>query len=260
VLKRLAALALGLASLPAAARAGEAPCWFDGGVVVVAASVAGVAGDYILDTGSPATLLDETRAQGAGFEAKALTGEVRLAGVALADRPVAVEALDLRTWNLPTAVAGVIGADVLRAYVVDVSFAPCRVRVSEPGRAPAFRGRSLPLAWESGLPTAEAAVSDGAHELQGPFVLATGANAPVRLADDLATVPNAAKPDELSEQGVWLARLPELRLAGERLPDLGAGLMKPLGGTAGLLGAQALARFRLRFDFPAGRVIVARGK
>src|SRR5690349_14802182 len=67
VLKRLAALALGLAGLPAAARAGEAPCWFDGGVVVVAASVAGVAGDYILDTGSPATLLDETRAQGAGF-------------------------------------------------------------------------------------------------------------------------------------------------------------------------------------------------
>ncbi len=33
--------------------------------------------------------------------------------------------------------------------------------------------------------------------------------------------------------------------------------MKPEGEAVGLLGGYVLARFRLRFDFPAGRLIVA---
>ncbi|HEX2802064.1 MAG TPA: hypothetical protein VHN73_08380, partial [Phenylobacterium sp.] len=51
---------------------------------------------------------------------------------------VAGVGLDLRTGALPTPVAGVIGADLLRPYVLDVSFSPCRVRISAKGRAPAF--------------------------------------------------------------------------------------------------------------------------
>jgi hypothetical protein len=88
-------------------------------------------------------------------------------------------------------------------------------------------------------------------------VIATGLNVPVRLADDLAQVPAAAKPAELYPDGVWLARLPQLALAGVRLDDLGAGLTKPQGEAAGVIGGPALSRFRLRFDFPAGRLIVA---
>jgi hypothetical protein len=33
--------------------------------------------------------------------------------------------------------------------------------------------------------------------------------------------------------------------------------MKPEGEAAGVIGGEALANFRLRFDFPAGRLVVA---
>ena len=45
--------------------------------------------------------------------------------------------------------------------------------------------------------------------------------------------------------------------AGASGRDVAAGLMKPEGAVAGVLGAQVLAHFRLRFDFPAGRLTVA---
>jgi len=257
---RLTLLAASVVFLTATgpARAGEAACWFEGGVVVVPAQVAGIAGDFILDTGAPRTLLHETKAQAEGIEATELAGAVRVAGLALPDRPVGVADLDVRTWNLPTAVAGVIGADVLRDFVVDVSFRPCRVRLSRPGEAPRFgASRVLPLAWEAGRPTAPARVSDGARTLLGPFVVATGANVAVRLADDLAAVPTAQPPDELYPDGRWLAELGSLRFAGRTKGRLGAGLMPAEGDVAGVIGGPALARFRLRFDFPAGRLQIA---
>jgi hypothetical protein len=131
------------------------------------------------------------------------------------------------------------------------------VRLSEPGRAPGFRGQALALDWDLGRPTAQAAVADEGRTLTGPFVIATGANVPVRLADDLAQAPGATKPDELYPQGVWMARLPALSFAGLRTRDVPAGLMKPEGEAAGVIGGTALSRYRLRFDFPAGRLIVA---
>ncbi|MET0274155.1 MAG: aspartyl protease family protein, partial [Phenylobacterium sp.] len=127
---RTLAFAALLACAASAARAGEAACWFENGVVVVPAEVMGVAGDYILDTGQAQTQLAETQAQSAGFEATAPTGEVRLAGQRLEGRPVAVADLDVRAGLFPTPIAGVIGADVLRGVGVDVTFAPCRVRLS----------------------------------------------------------------------------------------------------------------------------------
>ena len=81
---------------PGAARAGETACWFDSGVLVVPAEVAGVAGDYVLDTGAPHTLLDETQAQGAGYAETALVAAVRLTGLELPGRPVRVAVLDAR--------------------------------------------------------------------------------------------------------------------------------------------------------------------
>ncbi|WP_293900997.1 aspartyl protease family protein [Phenylobacterium sp.] len=243
-----------LAAGPAVA--GEETCRFEGGTLVVPAVVAGIAGDYILDTGTAQSVLHETRAQSAGFAETELTGDVRLAGMTATARPLKVADLDVRTWNLPTPVAGVIGADLLKGWVLDVSYAPCRVRLWEPGQAAAFRGRTLELAWDLGRPTALATASDDAHEIAGRFVIATGANAPVRLADDLAQAPSAATPDELYPQGVWFARLASVTFAGASGRDVAAGLMKPDGAVVGVLGAEVLAHFRLRFDFPAGRLIV----
>jgi hypothetical protein len=248
-------LPLSLAAAPALA--GEAACRFEAGVVVVPAVVAGIAGDYILDTGSARTQVHDTRARSEGVAGDVLTGDVRLADVRTAALPVTVADLDVRTWNLPTAVAGVIGADALGGFVVDVDFRPCRLRLSPPGQAPARAGRALDLSWDRGRPTAEASVSDDRHELTGRFVVATGSNVPIRLADDLAQAPGATRLEELYPEGVWLARLPQVRFAGGLGRDVAAGLMKPEGDVAGVLGGSVLAHFRIRFDFPAGRLVVA---
>jgi hypothetical protein len=253
---RLSPLSLGVLALLAAgpARAAEIACRFEAGTITVPAMVAGIAGDYIVDTGAAQTTLHETKAQAEGLTATELTGDVQLAGLTIRGVALKVADLDVRTWNLPTPGAGVIGADVLKAFVVDVTYAPCRVRLSEPGRAPRFAGRPLDLAWDLGRPTAEAAVSDDARRILGRFVVATGANAPVRLADDLAKTATPA--NELYPDGVWLARLPQVDFAGAVGRDVAAGLMKPEGDVVGVLGAAVLAHFRLRFDFPAGKLVV----
>lgn len=247
----LAALAAG------AAHAGQAECRFERGVVVVPAVVAGIAGDFIVDTGAAQSALHETKAQAEGIADTDLTGEVRLAGMVVKALPLKVADLDVRTWNLPTPVAGVIGADALRGFVLDVAYAPCRLRLSNPGQAPRFGGRTLALGWDLGRPTIEAAVSDDMHRIVGRFVVATGANAPMRLADDLARTPGATETKELYPDGVWLARLPEVDFAGATGRDVAAGLMKPEGDVVGVLGGPVLAHFRLRFDFPRDRLVVA---
>jgi hypothetical protein len=238
--------------------AGEAACWFENGVVVVGAEVMGVSGDYILDTATPHTQLAESQAQAAGFAETALTGEVRLAGLAVEGRAVAVADLDLRTGALPTPIAGVIGADVLRAYVLDVSFAPCRVALRPAGRAPPFRAQAaLPLSWVADRPVVTAAASDGPRTLAGAFAPGTGADTAVRLSDAVARAPGAAKPKELYPYGVLRPRLRALSFAGGLSENLPAGLMKAEDpGLAGQIGAPLLSRFRLRFDFPAGKLLL----
>jgi hypothetical protein len=254
----LAALAAAAASPAAAA---ETACWFDQDTVVVAAEVAGVAGDYILDTATSTTQLGDTQAQGAGHVETRLRGEIRIAGLTLKDRPVQVARLDLRTGALPTPVAGVLGADLLRDFVVDVSFAPCRVGIWRPGEAPRFStSRALPLRWIGGVPTVRAAVSDGPHAWRGAFALATGAPTPVRIADAYAAAPGAVAPKELYPGGALWPRLRALSFAGRLFEALPAGLTPSAEGTpapAGEIGAPVLANWRLRFDFPAGRLRLA---
>lgn len=247
----------------AAARAGEARCWFEAGVVVVPAQVMGVAGDYVLDTGAPHTLLADTQAEGAGFSETALKGEVRLAGLDLADRPVGVETLDARLRQLPTPVAGVIGADLLGGYVVDVRFAPCRVAIWEPRRAPRFgHATALPLGWRGGRPVVSAAVADDrGRSFSSDFTPATGSDTPVRLRDDLADAPGAAKRDGLYPYGALRPRLRALSFAGQLVEFPRSGLIaKAELDAAGELGAPTLAAWRLRFDFPGRRLWLAKDK
>jgi len=255
----LTLLALAAAAAAPAARAGDTACWLDQGVVVVPAEVLGVAGDYIFDTAAPTTLLGDTQAGGAGFAATSLAGQIRIAGLTLETRPVEVARLDLRTGLFPTPIAGVIGADLLKAYVVDVSVSPCRVSIRRPGRAPPFRARAvLPLRWIAGLPTVEASVSDGTRAWRGVFALATGADTAVRLSDAVAQAPGAGKPQELFPYGVLRPKLRALGFAGDLYEGLPAGLIKaPDPALAGQIGAPLLARYRLRFDFPRGRLLIA---
>lgn len=254
---RLVPLTLALAAAGGPASAAEVGCWFEAGMLVVPAEVAGIAGDFVLDTGTARTALHETRAQANGVEATELAGTVRLAGLTLPDRPVLVADLDARTWNLPTPAAGVIGADILKDYVVDVSFAPCRVTLSRPQDAPAFQvTRQLDLGWDAGRPVVEAEVFDGERTLKGPFVVATGVTAAVRVADDLAQPTPELRRQEYYPEGVWLGRLEELALAGLQGQAVAAGVVRPEGEAAGVIGARVLARHRLRFDLPGGRLLI----
>jgi hypothetical protein len=259
-------LLVAAAAWPLAAHAGASRCWFEAGVLVVPAEVMGVAGDYVLDTGAPRTLLADTQAQGAGFAETALTGEVRLAGFELRGRPVAVTALDARLRELATPVAGVIGADVLRDYVVDVRFAPCRVALWRPGQAPAFGpGAALPMELRDGAPVVPAAVADDRRALAGGFVPATGSDTPVRLRDDVADVPGAARREGLYAYGALRPRLRALSFAGELFEQPPSGLLPAAGpeadpGAVGEIGAPVLARWRLRFDFPGGTLRLGKEK
>ena len=228
-------------------------------MIVVGAEVMGVPGDYVLDTATPHTQLAESQAQAAGYAEVSLVGRVRLAGLSLSGRAVAVADLDPRTGALPTPIAGVIGADVLRAYVLDVSFAPCRIVLSPAGGAPRFRApMSLPMAWVADRPGVIAAVADGPHTVSDLFAPATGADTGLRLSDAIASVAGAARPDELYPYGVYRPRLRALSFAGALSENLPTGLMKAENPRlAGQIGAPLLARYRLRFDFPAGRLLLA---
>lgn len=253
-LKLVLALAVfWLAPAPAQAAA----CWFEHGVVVVPASVAGVAGDYILDTGSPITQLHETRAQMAGLP-PALAGEVRVDGLRLTDRPVVVADLDTRTYAFPTPIAGVIGADILSAYVVDVSFAPCRVTIWPTGRAPGFHADTrLAMPLRAGRPMVTAAVADGPRTAVGSFVVATGLDSAARLDEALASVPGATGLD-VAPYGPRRAKLRALSVAGELIEALSAGLQPAVEGAVGAIGAPVLSRWSLRFDFPRRRLLLRR--
>jgi hypothetical protein len=249
------------APVAAHAPAGALACWYEHGVVVVPAQVLGIAGDYILDTGTPHTTVADTQAQAAGYEGAGQIGEVRLGAVTLQDRPVVVAALDMRTGALPTPVAGVIGADVLKAYVVDVRFAPCRIALYAPGEAPPLRrARRLPMRWSGEVPAVTAAVADGPHALSGDFVLATGADIPVRISDAAASAPGARKPKELYPGGALWPSLRALSFAGTLWENTPSGLLKAADNPAlGQLGATLLSPYRLRFDFPRMQLSVAGG-
>jgi hypothetical protein len=253
----LLASALALTAVPAGA--GETACWFENSVIVAPAEVMGVSGDYILDTATPHTLLGDSQAQTAGFAETALVGPVRIAGLTLPHRAVAVANLDMRTGALPTPIAGVIGADVLRGYVLDVSFAPCRVALRPAARAGRFVATaSLPLSWTAGRPTTRAAVADGPRAFAGAFAIATGADTAVRLSDGLAATPGAARPKELYPYGVLRPRLRAISFAGGLTENLPSGLIAAEDpALAGQIGAPMLVRWRLRFDFPRGRLLLA---
>lgn len=253
-----AALAAFYGLSPGDARAGEAACWFEGGQLVAPASVLGVTGDFVIDTGAPRTLLHETRAQAAGWTATKLAGDVRFAGLRWRGRAVDVADLDARNIAMPTPIAGVIGADLLSAYVVDVRFAPCRLALWPAARAPRKAAAvSLPMRGRTGPGMVTAAVSDGTSARRGGFVVATGQDLAVRLADAAASVPSAERPQELYRGGIGAARLTALSFGDAVQTEVLAGLLRPEEeppGALGAIGAPAMAAHAWRFDFPRRRL------
>jgi hypothetical protein len=190
-----------------------------------------------------------------------LTAEVRLAGLRLRDRPVTVVDLDARTYDFPTPIAGVIGADILAGRVLEVSFAPCRVGLWTKGHEPRpARGDALPLALVDGRPLVTAGVADGVRAALGRFVPATGLDAAARNDAAQGMALHGGKPESLRPYGPARARLRALSFAGELWENLPAGFTPRAdlpAGALGEIGPPVLAGWRLRFDLDAGRLWLA---
>ncbi|MDP1616270.1 hypothetical protein [Phenylobacterium sp.] len=248
-------LAAVLALAPALATAAPLACWYEHGVIVAPANVAGAAGDYILDTGAARTELHDTRAQGMGLSGDSAHGDVDIGGFRFPDRDLAIVSQDARTYAFPTPIAGVIGADVLRAVIVDVDFRPCRVELHAPAEAPAPGRGAAPqaLQWAAGRPVVTAALSDGRTSRRISLAASTGLAAAVRLAPGEVDLTGVSEPESLAPFETRRADLRALSMGGELFETLKVGLS---GDEVSAVGPGVLQRWRLRFNFPAGRILL----
>lgn len=250
------ALAAALAST-SAAHAGETRCWVDRGVLVVPAAFGDISGDFILDPSSPKSVLHVDVALGDGILTPQATAPLRLAGET-APATLDVASLDARSLGLPSTIEGLIGADALVRYVVDIRFNPCRVRLWR-GRAPAFHAvATLPLEMADGVPAIPATISDGRTALAGRFAVDTG-TAAVRLSSKVAALARApAKGVDPASRLDPPARLDALGLAGEADRRLPAALEDDLPpGLTGGVGTSAWSRYEVRIDMRRGRLQLA---
>jgi hypothetical protein len=249
---------LALASLAASdARAGGARCWLDHGAVVVSARFGDIAGDFLLDTSSPTSALEADVAMLHGVEGDSARAVLRI-GPFRRTVTFAVKPLDARTWGFPTTLNGLIGADALAPYVVDLRLAPCRIEVQRRrGRRLRVLAR-LPLRLVDGIPTVRASVGDGERRVTGLFAIDTG-TAAVRLAPDLARLsrepPPGVDPASRLAPPARLAALTLGRRVFHRLPAAIEG--HPQAGLAGAVGTAVWARYRVRLDFRRRRLILA---
>jgi hypothetical protein len=242
-----------LSAIAFGAQAGESVCWIQNGVLLVPALAAGVNGVFILDTGAAKSLLDATQASEADIDQAATVGEVRLAGRVIAGVRMGVVALDERTRDFPTPIAGVLGSDVLAGLVVEVEPEPCRLRLSSPGRAARPRAWTiLPVELRAGVPYVRAGVSDGTRAAIGRFRVDTGSSLAVTFNA------SAARTTMGVAETLPQARLRALSIDDALLENVTAGVTQEADADGlGRIGEPVWARYRMRLDYARGTLALA---
>lgn len=234
------------------AEAAEVACWFENGAVVVPAMIGGVAGDWLLDPSAPRTQLHDTRAEMEGLT-DGFVAEGRLAGLPVPGVPVMVTDLDSRAPGFITPIAGVIGADLLAAFVVDLRFAPCRVRLYAVRPPRPVGGRVLRLETVGGVPAVRAAVADDRLARAGLFAVDWSSRAAVRMAG--ATVRPPVEGLDAGRRDKAPARLRALSVDGRLYEEPSAALATDLDpALAGTLGVDFWSDWSLRLDIAGGRL------
>jgi hypothetical protein len=254
-MRRVVILSLALFGLDVAtAEAGEASCSLDNGAVVVPAALGDIVGDFILDLSAPRSELHLTRAQGEGLEATEVRAPLRLAGETIS-ADFAVADLDAREIGFPTTLNGLIGADSLKGYVIDLTLSPCRLRLSrEPAAA---RGQALPVRWIGGTPAVWASITDGRAGLAGWFAIDTGARG-VRLSSAIAHLSRLPRDGDPMSRSQPPARLAALGIAGQVFRDAPAALANDLPAPLiGGLGAAIWSHYELRLDLGRNRLTLS---
>lgn len=236
----LAALALAMAWGWPGAEAGETRCWIDKGALVAPAAFGDIAGDFLIDLSAPASALHVTRAQEDGLEGEAATRDLILAGRRLAGVTLAIADLDTRTAKFDTTINGVIGADLLRRFIVEIDPSPCRLRLllRRPRR---WRGSvRLEIGEAGGRPLASARVTDGVQVRSGLFAIDT--------ADWTTVVAGARLSRPQSDDAPAAVRLRAVEVGGRLFEQVPA-LVQPQGDA---IGMAVWSRWRLRLDIRAG--------
>ncbi len=236
----LAALALARGAV-----AGETRCWIDKGALVAPAAFGDIAGDFLIDLSTPTSALHVTRAQEDGLEGEAATRGLSIAGLRLAAVTLAIVDLDARTAKFDTTINGVIGADLLRRFIVEIDPSPCRLRLLR-RRSAAWPGSvRLAIREAGGRPLAPARVTDGAQARSGLFALDT--------ADWATLVAGARLSRPLAADAPAPVRLRGVEVAGRLFEQVPAAV-RPQGDDAGpgAIGMAVWSRWRLRLNIREG--------
>jgi hypothetical protein len=248
----------GLLALGGPARAATIQCWYENGAVVAPAAFGDMAGDFIIDTSAPRSLLLEDRANADGIEAPTAVRDLRLAGQTLAGFEMPLTNLNERAVKFPTTINGVIGWDVLRRYRLEIAFSPCRLTLSTaPGHRPPADQRR-PLKDVDGAAALIATAVDGARTRRGWYAIDT-ASMGTRFspADTSFSPPLAPKVDP-----TWRFQLPAriraLEIGDHLFEKTPAGLLpKPPTDLAGAIGLAVWSRFHLTLDGRQGWMALA---
>jgi hypothetical protein len=249
----VACLAAGTLAMPAHARVGSARCWVDKGALVVPAAFGDIAGDFLIDPATPNSLLHVTRAQSAGIETGAATRTLVVAGRRIPAFSMRVADLDGRTRDFDTTINGVIGADLLERFTVDIDWRPCRIRLwrDHPG-VPAGATR-LSLRAVDGRGLVPAFVSDGVAVRADGFAIDTSRWASL-ITDAHLSRPEDIKPGEAAEP----VRLRALELAGRLFEQVPAAVPANVAEREpSTIGLAVWSRWRMRLDLGDGWLAVS---
>jgi hypothetical protein len=235
------------------ALAGETRCWIDKGALVASAAFGDIAGDFLVDLGAPASQLHLTRAQSDGIETDGVrnpvvTRDLIFAGERVRDFPMAVADLDASTRAFDTTINGVLGADLLSRFTVEIAFSPCRLRLTHRSAKPLAHGIRLAVREVGGRPLVAATLSDGPHVRPGLFA--------IRTADWASRIGGARLSRPLpaaAATGEPAVRLRAVEIGGRLFEQVPAAVEARGADQAdGAIGMAVWSRWRLRLDVQGG--------
>lgn len=236
-------IALAAIVAPASSGAAGTRCWIDHGALVAPAAFGDIAGDFLIDLAAPVSQIDAGRAAADGQEADRPVGALYLAGVHLSGARFQSAELDARTRGFDTVINGVIGADILSHYVVEITPSPCRLRLLRgAGVRASKRVTRLKVRIVEGVPAIAATAVDGVRVRPGLYAIDT-AHWTSRVA--------AARPSKPIPEGAAEAplRLRGLEVGGrlyEQVPTRIEG--SPGGRLAGEVGMAVWSRDEMRVN------------
>jgi predicted aspartyl protease len=270
----------------------ELPYREGAGLLVIEGEVNGTRADFVLDTGAPVTVLinsprlaplaldtSKARKLGPADNPAVPVGviepgfKVAFDGVTLSE----VTAVIVEGTSLPCRerfesanFQGVIGADVMRRFVVEVDPVQRRVRLHEPARwAPTSVIGSLPLEFRAGLPFTQAEVRGSAGTVPVRLLVDTGSNDTLSLiaaSRPELQLPADAQPRESCYVGgartTWHGAPVDIAfgdaVARQVSTSYEDGDRVLRGERNGSLGMGLLKRYVFAIDYPGKRIVLLR--